>query len=133
MIHLSITKKLKDMNAVNWFEIPTSDLERAKKFYGAVFDLNMQYMDSGESKMYMFVGDTDGAGSVGAIFHHPKHKPSQEGTVVYFSTKDTETEVNKVEANGGSIVFGKTSIGPFGFIAQVIDSEGNRIGIHSEK
>lgn len=121
------------MNAVNWFEIPTSDLERAKKFYSAVFGLEMEYVDMGETKMHMFAGDPQDAGAVGAIFHHENHKPNAEGSVVYFSTADTETEVNKVEANGGSIVFGKTSIGPNGFIAQVIDSEGNRIGIHSDK
>ena len=121
------------MNAVNWFEIPTEDLERAKGFYSAVFGLDMQFMDAGDSKMYMFTGEPEGAGSIGAIFHHENHKPSSVGTVVYFSTKDTETEVSKVVANGGSIVFGKTAIGPNGFIAQVVDSEGNRIGIHSEK
>ncbi|MFT4601369.1 MAG: putative enzyme related to lactoylglutathione lyase [Arenicella sp.] len=121
------------MNAVNWFEIPTIDLERAKGFYSEVFGLEMEYVDAGESKMYMFTGQPEAAGSVGAIFQHEKHKPSAVGTVVYFSTADTETEVNKVEANGGSIVFGKTSIGPNGFIAQVIDSEGNRIGIHSQQ
>jgi len=121
------------MNAVNWFEIPTSDIERTKYFYSKVFGFAMEYMEVGDTKMYMFTGDDKDAGAVGSIFQHDNHKPSQIGTVVYFSTEDTDTEVNKIEANSGSIVFGKTSIGPHGFIAQIIDSEGNRIGIHSNK
>ena len=120
------------MNPVNWFEIAVTDLERAKKFYEGVFGSEFQYMDMDQTKMYMFNGNPEGPGAMGCIFKADNVEPSAAGTTVYFMCQDVDNEVAKVESNGGSVVFPKTSIGEFGFIAQVMDTEGNRIGLHSQ-
>lgn len=119
-------------NAVSWFEIAVSDLERAKKFYESVFKKTMIYMEMPDSKMYMFDGAEDKAGSMGAIVQSTK-KPSTEGTMVYFEVEDVATEAALVDANGGKLLFPKTSIGQFGFICHFMDTEGNLLGIHSGK
>ena len=121
------------MNPVNWFEIPAKDLERAKEFYSAVFGLEMQFIDMHDSKMYMFHGDPTHQGSLGCIYTSDQVEPSANGTTVYFSVEDCDVEANKAAAAGGTVVLPKMSIGEFGFIAQVMDTEGNRIGIHSQK
>lgn len=121
------------MNAVNWFEIAVTDLERAKKFYEGVFKCEFIYMEMGDTKMYMFNGNPEAPGATGCIFQTASVKPSAEGSTVYFATENCEDEVNRVEANGGKVLFPKTAIGEHGFISQVMDTEGNRIGIHSEK
>lgn len=118
-------------NAVNWFEIAVTDIERAKEFYSAVFKCEFQYVEMPETKMYMFLGDGEKHGAMGCIFKSDNVEPSVSGTTVYFDTENCDDEVNRVESNGGKVIFPKTSIGDFGFIAQVMDTEGNRIGIHS--
>lgn len=120
-------------NPVNWFDLATTDLERAKQFYTSVFDASFQRIDMPESSMYMFNGGPELPGAVGALVASPQNKPSQEGTIVYFGVKDANIPMARVEEAGGSIVFPKTSIGEFGFIAQFIDSEGNRVGVHSHE
>ncbi len=120
-------------NPVNWFEIATEDLERAKDFYVAVFSRNMQYIDMPDAQMYMFEGAPDASGSLGAIVKSSQNTPSADGAIIYFSCEDLNNELEKVEAAGGKVLFPKMSIGEFGFISQFIDSEGNRIGLHSHQ
>lgn len=118
-------------NPVNWFEIAVSDLERAKKFYGGVFEVEFQDMDMGDSKMAMFPWDTEKPGSSGSLYQHKDVQPNTQGTTVYISCEDCAVEASRVESNGGQLIVPKTSIGEHGFIAQFIDSEGNRVGMHS--
>lgn len=120
-------------NPVNWFEIASNDLERAKGFYSAVFQREFQLIEMPDSKMYMFAGDDKQSGAMGAIVSSNDNKPSSDGTIVYFECEDCSVEAGRVGAAGGQIVFPKMSIGEFGFIAQFIDTEGNRIGLHSHK
>ena len=119
-------------NPVQWFEIATTDLERAKSFYAKVFDLEFQFVEMPDSKMYMF-GVPDMIGSAGCLLWSSESKPSAEGSVIYFSCEDAATQAGRVEEVGGKLLFPKTDIGEFGFFAQIIDSEGNRIGLHSNK
>ncbi len=116
---------------VQWFEIPTTELERAKCFYTKVFDLEFQFIEMPDSKMYMF-GVPDMIGSAGCLLQSTESKPSAEGSVIYFSCEDEATQEGRVEEAGGKLLFPKTNIGEFGFFAQFIDSEGNRI-LHSNK
>ncbi len=116
---------------VQWFEIPTTELERAKSFYTKVFDLEFQFIEMPDSKMYMF-GVPDMVGSAGCLLQSTESKPSAEGSVIYFSCEDEATQEGRVEEAGGKLLFPKTNIGEFGFFAQFIDSEGNRI-LHSNK
>lgn len=117
-------------NPINWLEIATTDLERAKDFYSKVFNLEYQYIEMPESKMYMF-GAPDQVGSAGCLMQADGSNPSPDGTVVYFSCEDVATEAGRVEEAGGQLIIPKTDIGEFGFFAQIIDTEGNRIGLHS--
>lgn len=119
-------------NPVQWFEITATDLERAKKFYSKVFNLEFECVEMPDSKMYMF-GNPDNSGSAGALVQAGDIKPSTDGTVVYFSCEDVSRELVLIEKEGGKVVLPKTDIGGFGFFAQIIDTEGNRIGLHSNK
>jgi predicted enzyme related to lactoylglutathione lyase len=119
-------------NPVQWFEIATTDLERAKNFYATVFDLEFQFIEMPDSKMYMF-GVPDGIGSSGCLLHSSETKPSTDGSTIYFSCEDVAVQAGRVEEAGGKVLFPKTDIGEFGFFSHIIDSEGNRIGLHSNK
>lgn len=120
-------------NPVNWFEIATIDLERAKEFYSKVFNAEFEYIEMPGSQMYMFAGDSEDSGSLGALLKDKENTPSVDGTIIYFKCEDVAVEASRVEGAGGKLLFPKMSIGEFGFISQFIDSEGNRIGIHSNK
>ncbi|MDH5366089.1 MAG: VOC family protein [Cyclobacteriaceae bacterium] len=120
-------------NPVNWFEISVNNLERAKKFYGAVLETEFQDLDLDNTKMALFAMSPEKPGTGGSLLLADEANPSADGTTIYFSCEDCAVEVGRVEANGGSIVFPKMSIGEFGFVAQFMDTEGNRIGLHSQK
>lgn len=119
-------------NSVQWFEIPTIDLERAKNFYSKVFNIEFEYIEMPGNNMYMF-GNPEGIGSAGSLIQSTNIKPSSEGTVIYFSSEDISKELALVEKAGGKVLFPKSDIGDFGFFAQITDTEGNRIGLHSNK
>ncbi|MGL1891618.1 MAG: VOC family protein [Spirochaetaceae bacterium] len=118
-------------NSVQWFEIPTIDLDRAKSFYSKVFDLEFQFIEMSTSQMYMF-GNPEEPGSCGALISSKNTKPSTNGVVIYFTCKDINEKLDLIKQNSGTIITPKTDIGEFGAFAHVNDSEGNRIGLHSE-
>lgn len=120
-------------NPVAWFEIATNDLERAKSFYGTVFQRGFQLIEMPDTKMYMFEGGETGNGAAGALVKAKENTPNTDGTLVYFECADVAVEAGRVEEAGGKLLFPKMSIGEFGFISQFIDTEGNRVGLHSEK
>lgn len=121
--------------AVSWFEIPAKKISRAKKFYEAIFDVEMQDMDLGtELKMTMFPVEEGGTG--GAICEHKEwYKPSMDGTLVYLSANpDLQTVLSRVESNGGKVLQEKTKItDEYGYMAIFLDTEGNRLALHSMK
>ena len=119
-------------NPINWLEIATSDLERAQEFYAKVFDLEFQFVEMPDSKMYMF-GDPDKKGSGGCLNYGEGVVPSIEGTLIYFSSEDLNVPLERVEQAGGKVLIPKTDIGENGFFAHILDSEGNKIGLHSTK
>ena len=118
-------------NALNWFEIPASDFERAKKFYNTIFEFELQTdMAPGEGfEMGVFPVQE---GVSGAIIQGEGYTPSTEGSLVYLSAGDDLNDVlGRVEAAGGQVIMPKTSIGENGYVAYFRDSEGNRLGLHS--
>jgi len=120
-------------NAISWFEIPSTDLARAQKFYETVFNLTLIPMDMPAIKMRMFpLEDMMGVG--GAIVDSGGfHKPSTtDGPLIYLNgNPDLQNVLDKVEQAGGKIMVPKTEISPeYGFMAVFIDTEGNRIGLH---
>jgi len=121
-------------NAISWFEIPATDLDRATKFYEAIFGIKFNALDLPNIKMRMFqLEDMMGVG--GAIVDSGGfHKPSlTDGPLIYLNgNPDVQNVLDKVEAAGGKIMVPKTEISPeYGFMAVIIDTEGNRIGLHS--
>lgn len=119
---------------VGWFEIPTADMEQAIKFYETVFDCKLSRNTMGDFDMAWFPWDEDMKGAGGSLVHHEMYSPTQEGTLVYFSSEDIDTELGKVEKAGGKVLREKTEISPdIGYMAFFTDTEGNRIALHSRK
>jgi predicted enzyme related to lactoylglutathione lyase len=122
-------------NAINWFEIPVSDIDRAKTFYEAIFGFEMHSMDVGDDlQMAVFPSDQDGVGG-SLIKNSEYYYPSEsKGPLVYLNgNPDLQKVLDKVEEAGGKISIAKRQISPdHGFMAVIIDSEGNRIALHSD-
>lgn len=122
-------------NAISWFEIGTSDLNRATKFYETIFGVTLTPLDLDNIKMRMFPLQDMMTQVGGAIVDSGGfHKPSAtDGPLVYLNgNPDVQNVLDKVEAAGGKIMVPKTMISPdYGFMAVILDSEGNRIGLHS--
>ncbi|MCZ6692524.1 MAG: VOC family protein [Bacteroidetes bacterium] len=121
-------------NAINWFEIPASDFSRAKNFYQDILGVEFHIFSSEGTEMAFFPEDREQYGSCGALIYEKGRKPSQEGTVVYLNAGDDLSEpLSKVEDAGGKVILPRTSIGENGYIAHFIDTEGNRVALHSMK
>ncbi len=120
-------------NPVGWFEIYVQDIPRAVKFYEAVFATRLQKLDSPTVglEMWAFPMQEHGKGAIGALVKMDGCPSGDGGTRVYFSCVDCAVESKRAQANGGQLVREKFSIGNYGFIAFVNDSEGNTIGLHS--
>ena len=121
-------------NAISWFEIPTTDLDRARKFYETIFDINMVPLDLPQLKMRMFPVENPMSVGGAIIYNEDFYKPSSiYGPLIYLNANpDVQNVLDKVEAAGGKIVVPKTEISPeYGHMAVFIDTEGNRIAIHS--
>ena len=122
-------------NAVNWFEIYVADLKRAKAFYEAMLGVRLEKLDApgpGVDEMWMFPSQRDGPGAAGALVRM-QGGPSggNNSVIVYFSTEDCGVVAKKVPGAGGKVMKDKFSIGQYGHIALVEDTEGNVIGPHS--
>lgn len=122
-------------NAISWFEIPAIDLDRAQKFYEAIFGISLIPMEMPDFEMRMFPIQDPQNGIGGALCKSGAfYKPSaSDGPLVYFNANpDVQRVLDKIEAAGGKIVVPKTEISPeYGHMAVFIDSEGNRVALHS--
>lgn len=127
-------------NPVVWFEIYVQDMTRARQFYETVLGVELTRLSSPDSdstepqlEMYSFPMNMDGAGASGALARMEGVPSGGMGTLVYFGCEDCAMEESRVEPAGGKIFRPKMSIGQYGFISLVIDTEGNMIGLHSMK
>jgi uncharacterized protein len=118
-------------NPVGWFELYVQDMPRAKAFYESVFGVVLEFLPGTEFEMWSFPMDMERYGSPGALIKMEGCPSGPGGTLVYFSCEDCATESARAVEAGGTIFKEKFSIGPYGFIALVQDSEGNLIGLHS--
>ncbi len=118
-------------HAISWFEIPTLDFARAKAFYEALLGRPIETMTMGPATMAFLSTGPDAVG--GAIVHGDGTAPSQSGTLVYLNGgDDLAVMLARVQLAGGTVAVPKTDIGNgFGFFAHFIDTEGNRVGLHS--
>lgn len=117
-------------NPVNWFEIPVTDMDRAKAFYETVFDFEIAIKQMGNAKMGWFPFDHTAPGATGTLIENENYTPSYNGSLVYFSVPEIDDVIARVEAAGGKIVNPKFSIGEHGFSGHLEDTEGNRVGLH---
>lgn len=124
------------INAVNWFEIPVLDFTRAQKFYSELFRKEVvdHPMSDPSIKYGILPYDHEKKGVGGAIIQAKDFVPSKEGVTLYLNGgEDLSGVLANVEPAGGKIIVPKTSIGENGFMAQFIDTEGNRLALHSMK
>lgn len=124
---------MSQQNAIGWFDIYVDDLERAVAFYETVFAVKLEALGdpTGESQMMSFPADMSTYGAGGALSKVDHARPGPGGTVIYFSSEDCAIEEARVAEAGGKVLRPKFSIGEFGWVSVVEDSEGNIIGISS--
>ena len=120
-------------NPVGWFEIYVQDMERAKAFYQNTFQVKLERLESPGLELWAFppLGQPNNPGCAGAVVKMNGKDSGTGGTIVYFSCADCAVQASRAVQNGGRVQKPKESIGQYGFIALVYDTEGNLIGLHS--
>jgi len=123
-------------NPVGWFEIYVDDMSRAKKFYESVFEVKLQKIQNPENvdnniEMWAFPGEKNTYGTPGSLVKIKGCEAGRNSIIIYFSCKDCAVEEEKVKKFGGKVHHPKMSIGQYGFMSLVYDSEGNMIGLHT--
>jgi predicted enzyme related to lactoylglutathione lyase len=120
-------------NAVGWFEIYVQDMQRARKFYESVFMVRLERLNSPVIEMWAFPMTADKPGAAGALVNMKGFPSGGNSVLMYFRCEDCAVEAARVAEAGGRIQRDKFSIGEYGFVVLVHDSEGNMIGLHSMK
>lgn len=120
-------------NPIAWFEIYVQDMGRAKAFYESVFGVRLSRIGAPDIEMWGFPMDSNAYGTSGSLVRMPGVASGGNSVLVYFSCEDCAVEAARAAGSGGRIEREKMSIGQYGFIALVIDTEGNLIGLHSMK
>lgn len=119
-------------NNLNWFEIPALDIDRAKKFYETIFEIEMAAQEMNGMKMAFFPWEMGSGKAAGGLVQSEMHKPSTDGCVIYLNgNPDLQNVLDRIEGAGGNIIMPKTPItDEIGFMAMFIDTEGNRMALH---
>lgn len=118
-------------NSVGWFEIYVQDIARAKAFYEAVLRVQLQRLPKSKLEIWSFPSDANIAGAGGALVRMEGFPSGGNSVLVYFTCEDCAVEEGRVKSNGGRVQKAKESIGEYGFISLVYDTEGNMFGLHS--
>lgn len=120
-------------NAISWFEIPVADLARAKKFYEAIFEVEMMKMEVGKDVLYAFPYEPATGKISGAIIEDANAISKMDGVTLYLNANPSiEAVINRIEAAGGKVLMPKTEISPeIGYMCFFNDSEGNRLALHA--
>ncbi|HTE33256.1 MAG TPA: VOC family protein [Chryseolinea sp.] len=124
-----------DVNALNWFDIPVADLKRAKKFYETILDIEMETTDkAGEMAFFPRKPNTImGLSGIlsGALVKTDTMKPGQDGPLIYLNASPSvQPVIDRVEKAGGRVLVPRTQI-PAGFMSIILDTEGNKVGLHA--
>jgi predicted enzyme related to lactoylglutathione lyase len=120
------------MNPVVYFEIPALDLERACDFYSKVFETTLTKDIVDGYQMAFFESSDDSFGATGALVVGDVYVPSHQGCFLYFGVESIDETVARALEHGGSVLYPKKSNGDLGFVAEIQDTEGNRIALHEE-
>lgn len=120
-----------------WFELPTANLDRAVEFYQSVLGTTFRHETLGEHSMAIFAYTEGQPG--GALVAMPNLQPRDNGTLIYFSVDSVDAALARAVAAGAQVAMPKLALGQspegkdIGEIALIIDSEGNRVGLHAER
>ena len=117
-------------NPVNWFEIPVTDLGRAKTFYESVLGVELTDSEMGPNKMAWFPMEMGAAGAAGTLLQGDGYNPSHQGSLVYLHVDKIDPTLKKINSSGGKTLMPRMDIGQHGFIAHFEDTEGNRVALH---
>jgi predicted enzyme related to lactoylglutathione lyase len=117
-------------NPVNWFEIPVTDMTRAKTFYEAVLSVDITDSEMGPNKMGWFPMEMGAPGAAGTLIQGEGYNPSHDGSLVYLHVDKIDSALETVGTAGGKVLMPRIAIGEHGFIAHFEDTEGNRVALH---
>lgn len=118
------------LNPVSYFEIPVADMDRAIAFYTSVFGYELQRTTVDGYDMALFPAH-DGRGASGALAQGDVYVPSTTGVIIYFSVDDIDPIIERAVERGGRVLYPKTAVADVGYVAEIADSEGNRIALHA--
>ncbi len=124
-----------DENSLNWFEIPTIDIDRARKFYETTFAIEMTVLPIPNLKMVVFPSMNGSGKANGALVEHEMYAPSDKAGVLIYLNANPEIQrvIDRIEPAGGKMILGKTQISPeIGYMCLFLDSEGNRLALHAQ-
>ena len=130
------TKKAKWMskksNPVMYFEIPVNDMDRSIQFYQTVFnfEFSKEIIDNNEMALFPFAEENSGI--TGALAKGEIYIPTKDGVLIYFKTSNIDETLKLATECGGQILYPKTDNG-IGFVAEIEDTEGNRIALFQSK
>lgn len=116
-------------NPAVYFEIPVEDMGRATKFYSEVFGFDFILEKIHENEMALLPFDEKAIGISGALAKGTIYKPIKNGVVLYLATPSIQKTIDKALLNGGKELFPRTKANEYGYVAEIEDSEGNRIGL----
>lgn len=120
------------MNLIAHVEIPVRDLERAMRFYSAVFDVSFgEIVTIHDNRMAYFPFEAGQDGTSGALAEGEIYVPTSNGAIIYFGVEDIDATLTRATALGSTILFPKTEIGENSFVAEITDPEGNRIAVQT--
>ena len=120
-------------NPVVHFEIPVSDMDRAVRFYEEVFGYSLRRDVVDGYAMAFFLRADGRTGASGALVKGDVYVPAKAGPVLYFDVAEIDETLARAEAAGATILYPKKDIGEAGFVAEIEDSEGNRIALSASK
>ena len=120
------------VNPVIWFELYVNDMARARAFYETVLGRKLEPMHDAGIEYFAFPMQNDQVGAGGALAKMEGMAPGGGGTLIYFHCADCAVEEGRVAGAGGTVLKPKMSIGAYGFMSLVLDTEGNTIGLHSQ-
>jgi uncharacterized protein len=116
------------LNPIAYVEIPVTDMDRAMRFYAAVFGLDLERQTVDGYDMALFPA-SEGQGATAALAKGDVYRPSKEGAIVYFRVADIGATVARAVEAGGAVLYPVKDAGEFGFVGEIADSEGNRIAL----
>lgn len=117
-------------NPVAYFEIPVTDIDRAKVFYTKLLDVDFEDIEVHGNKMALFPFDKNKKNISGALAQGEIYKPSITGSLIYFAVEDIDKTLTIAKSLKADILFPKTAAENWGYVAEIKDSEGNRIALY---